>query len=83
MSYYMYENWTAEGHKARLHVGDCSFCKNGMGIHPDAGERNGKWHGPFTEYDQAMQAAQATGGNVSNCQRCLPLSHARHPPSQP
>ena len=29
MNYYFYENWVAEGHKARIHKAECSFCKDG------------------------------------------------------
>jgi hypothetical protein len=31
MSYWIYENWTAEN-KAKLHEGSCSFCNEGLGI---------------------------------------------------
>ena len=45
MSYYVYENWTAE-HKAVIHRGSCGNCNEGRGCHknPLCG-RNGRWHG--------------------------------------
>ena len=26
MTYYVYENWTSEGRKAKIHLSNCSFC---------------------------------------------------------
>ena len=69
--YFVYENWTAE-HKAVIHHADCKFCNSGKGLHPNAGTRNGKWHGPFASYDQALHAAQGTGRPVRNCKVCKP-----------
>jgi len=71
MSYHVYENWVAEGHKARVHRSTCSFCNNGRGVHPGSGTRNGAWHGPFDTLEEAMIAAIDTGGNVSSCKVCL------------
>lgn len=72
MSYYVYENWVAEGHKARIHFGRCPFCKDGTGIHPEAGESNGKWHDAFPDYQAAVEAARSTGAVVTNCKHCNP-----------
>ncbi len=53
MSYWIYENWTAEN-KAKLHEGSCSFCNEGLGIHDDKEEgMNGRWHGPFNTFSEA------------------------------
>jgi hypothetical protein len=70
--YYVYENWQAEEHKAVIHFADCSFCKNGQGIHPEAGSENGQWHGPFKTYQEASAGAQNTGGRPRDCQHCRP-----------
>jgi F-type H+/Na+-transporting ATPase subunit beta len=72
MSFFVYENWVADGHKARIHLGECGFCKDGNGVHPGSSERNGKWHGPFSSYRQAFDEAVRTGGHVSQCKFCNP-----------
>ena len=72
MTYHVYENWRAEGHKARIHFSDCPSCNYGKGVHSNAGYTNGKWHGPFQTFQQALQVAQSTGGIVSRCKRCTP-----------
>lgn len=71
-SYFVYENWRAEGHKARIHRGSCPSCDYGKGIHPESGEEHGRWHGPFGSMKDAVVAAQSSGGTVSLCQRCDP-----------
>src|SRR5436190_18757684 len=72
MAYHFYENWTAEGHRATVHVGECSFCNNGSGIHPDASERNGRWSTPFDSLAEARQAAGQAGATVRSCGKCVP-----------
>jgi hypothetical protein len=69
MSYCVYENWRAHGHRATLHVGTCSFCKNGQGQTTGTRADNGKWHGPFS----TLNAAQGVIPGVSPrpCSRCL------------
>ncbi len=60
MTYYVYENWTAE-HKAVIHRATCGYCKEGQGCHKNPlGERNGRWLGPFRTLDEADRAATAT-----------------------
>ena len=72
MRYWFYENWRAHGHQARIHPAMCSFCNDGQGFHPDSGSDNGGWRGPYDNLDAAMQAAAATGANVSRCRQCNP-----------
>ena len=72
MDLWIYENWVAEGHKARLHIADCAFCNYGRGIHPGAGAKNGRWLGPFPTLVAALRAAHATEGTVSRCKKCTP-----------
>ena len=71
VSYYVYENWTAED-KARIHFGHCYCCNFGQGNHPGSSNRNGCWHGPFASFDKALEVANATGRQVSNCKGCTP-----------
>lgn len=71
MTYHVYENWVAEGHKARIHRSDCGYCNNGRGFHPGASSRNGRWHGAFLSLSEAKEAATRTGGNVSFCKHCI------------
>ena len=69
MSYWFYENWTAED-KAIIHVGSCGYCNDGKGCHKNPqGEAHGKWHGPFATLNEAAIAAEATGKPVRkhNC----------------
>jgi len=70
MDYYVYENWQAGPHKARIHISSCRFCNNGKGIHNTDSEEHGKWHGPFLTYEETLQAAIKTGGEVTECQNC-------------
>ncbi len=72
MGYHVYENWRAEGHKARIHYSHCSFCKDGKGIHKGASDKHRCWHGRFATFAAALDAAHATGGWVSKCKKCHP-----------
>lgn len=72
MTYWVYENWVAEGHTAYVHEAGCSFCNDGAGCHPGAGEENGQWLGPFDTVALALQAAERTGGTFSRCRFCSP-----------
>jgi len=70
MSLYIYENWTAEN-KVVIHRGICKNCNDGKGCHPNPlGNKNGKWHGPFTTLSIAIVAAQKTGRPVKQ-HRCV------------
>jgi len=71
MSYYVYENWRAQGHYMKVHLSHCGQCNGGEGAHPGAGNLNGKWHGPFGTLQEATTAAHTVTDNVSNCQHCL------------
>jgi hypothetical protein len=71
-TYFVYENWVAEGHKTKIHFGDCSFCNSGKGMHQTENESNGRWLGPFTNFQEAINAATETGGRVSHCKHCAP-----------
>ncbi len=71
-TYFVYENWQAEGHKARIHRDNCPSCNYGKGIHPGSSEEHGRWHGPFGSLKEAVAAAQKSGGVMSLCKRCDP-----------
>ena len=71
-TFFVYENWQAEGHKARVHRGSCPSCNYGKGIHPEASEEHGRWHGPFDALNDAVVLANRSGGVVSFCKRCSP-----------
>jgi len=71
--YWVYENWRARGHQARVHEGNCPSCNNGEGLrgrgtHPD----NGRWHGPFPSFEEANDFASAHSRAPSCCRRCEP-----------
>ena len=72
--YYVYHNWTVErGGKARVHLGDCSFCNNGQGIHNTGPTRNGEWLGPFgTKQDALVQAQNIGAARKDCCKKCNP-----------
>jgi len=71
MSYWVYENWTAES-KAVIHKGSCSYCNNGSGCHANPlGNKNGEWHGPFNTVAAAQSAAQATKRLVQKKHSCV------------
>jgi len=71
--WWIYENWTAEpGGKAIVHNGRCSFCKHGKGIHRDASDRNGRWHGPFENRELAyVPAKQLNRARTDFCSFCV------------
>jgi len=70
-TYFVYENWAAEN-KAVIHLGTCSFCNQGQGIHRNTGTRNGHWLGPFITYASAEKAAKETGRPIRSCKKCTP-----------
>ena len=74
MNYYIYENWQADHHKARIHFANCRSCNNGKGVHSTASEEHGKWIGPCETYEAALTTAVATGGQVSKCKYAIPIN---------
>lgn len=70
--YYVYENWQAGPHKAKVHFAHCSFCNHGQGTGRGVDGLHGKWHGPFDTIDEANEFARQTGGRVSPCGICNP-----------
>lgn len=70
--YYVYENWRADGHKAKIHFAHCSYCNHGDSTGRGKSGVNGQWHGPLDSFDDAVEAARQTGGRVSCCGVCVP-----------
>ena len=55
--WWVYENFPVS--RARVHKGECVFCKYGKGIHPNKEEGvNMKWWGPYPTKDWAWTVAQ-------------------------
>jgi hypothetical protein len=71
-AFWVYENWTAQGHRATVHRANCSFCNNGRGVHGGGQTRNGRWHGPFSSSEDAASAVCASGAAIRECARCNP-----------
>lgn len=68
--YYVYHNWTIG--KAIIHLGSCSYCRNGYGIHGVVKSRNSEWYGPFSEFPAAeFRANQTQEKRIDKCKFCL------------
>lgn len=71
MAYWVYENYPTD--KAMVHLASCSFCKRGTGVHGAGKTRNGEWHGPFGNAQEARFAAKNTQRvDVRDCAKCAP-----------
>lgn len=69
MLYWVYENWVHS--KAMIHLGSCSFCNHGNGLHSDADSEYGWWLGPFDDFETALNKANGTGQpDVRGCKVC-------------
>ena len=57
---------------ARIHLGDCSFCNNGIGVR-ESRLPNNRWHGSFNNLEEAIQKAMNTdANNIAGCGVCQP-----------
>jgi hypothetical protein len=68
--FYVYENWTNK--RARLHRGGCAHCNGGEGSHGNAGDKNGRWYGPFNNVEEGR--TQLTGlkyVDKGECRICM------------
>ncbi|MBI1328210.1 MAG: hypothetical protein GC136_11315 [Alphaproteobacteria bacterium] len=71
MAYWVYENWTHE--KAVVHKSECTFCRDGKGLHGTSGNGNDKWHGPFVSKEAALETADQTERQLKKCcEICCP-----------
>lgn len=71
-TYFVYENWRANGHVATIHRGECPFCNFGKGTHPGSSAVNGQWHGAFETVADAAELAEQTGAVTRACEHCDP-----------
>ena len=72
MAFYVYENWTID--KAIVHDGDCTFYRNGNGLHGTGRTKNSTWHGPFSSAVEALTKAKACRrARTDGCGVCSPL----------
>ena len=68
--FYVYENWTNK--RARVHRASCSYCNGGRGSQASTGDKNGEWHGPFVELDQArIKLATLDYSDRADCGVCI------------
>ena len=73
MNYYIYENWRANGKKAKIHKENCSHCNYGNGQNKEKSEINGRWHGPYRDFDEATSFAISMGDrDITYCGVCRP-----------
>jgi len=72
LAFYVYENWTAEK-KCVIHEEDCPHCNKGRGHDTNIlGEKNGRWHGPFLNYNIAKEfALSLQNREVRDCSFCI------------
>lgn len=69
--FWVYENWTQR--YASIHLGTCSYCNHGRGIHAGSSRDNGEWHGPYETAGEAWAKAHRTGrDSIRACGACRP-----------
>lgn len=73
MNFWIYENWRADD-KTVIHKENCNCCNYGHGTGKGTcGEKNGRWHGPFTSFNNAKtEANKLKRKKHLECQRCKP-----------
>jgi hypothetical protein len=84
MEYYVYENRIID--KAIVHRADCSFCKDGKGIHGRNTTNSSTWHGPFDTAGEALANAKSQKRDRTDfCSRCSPTQQVprAHPSRSP
>ena len=67
--WWVYENLPRR--RGRIHVASCSFCNDGQGLH-DSTAPTGRWYGPFTTADAAIEQALETRADDLGGMRGLP-----------
>ena len=75
MSYHIYENWHARGHRAVIHHGSCGHCEDGQGRNKgNYDPKHGKWHGSYEDLQEAREAQKKMRVKVrKECQICRPF----------
>jgi hypothetical protein len=72
MPFYVYDNWTID--KAIVHRGECTFCKDGQGLHGTGPTKNSQWHGPYPSAGEALAKAKSCSrARTDGCSVCGPL----------
>ena len=67
-TWWVYENLPRR--RGRIHVASCSFCNDGQGLH-DSTAPTGRWYGPFTTSDAAIeQALKTRAEDLAGCGVC-------------
>jgi hypothetical protein len=69
-----YENWRAHGHRATIHLEGCDHRNGGQGAHGGGESPNGKWHGPFDDYQEARDRFNRKPIEIRRCHICSPHS---------
>jgi hypothetical protein len=70
--FYIYENWQAGPHKAKIHRDSCGQCKDGRGKAGGYDPAHAKWHGPFRTLTQARDVQRRMQVAVrSDCGHCM------------
>jgi len=71
MKYYVYENLVHDF--AKVHRADCSYCRNGNGLHGGGARRTGRWLGAYTDRETAFLSARALKRTETQaCRACAP-----------
>lgn len=72
MAFYVYENRINS--EAIVHRGECSFCKEGRGVHGRNTTNSSSWLGPFATADEALATARSRQRERTDaCLRCSPM----------
>ena len=75
MRLWIYENWQAGPHKARIHRAECGSCNDGKGIHPGASDKHGRWIPGLDSWVKTLAVANGLNAvDVRGCKRCRPDS---------
>lgn len=69
-TYYVHESW--KGKRATIHLGVCAHCLRARGAGGMADTATGQWHGPYSHFRDAQDAARLSGQPVSRCKACRP-----------
>ena len=70
--FWIYENWRATPHRAKIHLASCMYCNDGRGANPEreSSGANDRWRGPFRTVEEAVEAAQGLDMPHSPCGHC-------------
>lgn len=72
MTYFVYENWIRD--KAIVRKSDCSFCKDGQGLHGSRTTKSSTGHGPYESSAQAVfKAKSCHRTRTEACAVCTPV----------